>query len=230
MGPPIQTIEQAREYVHDVHFSLLFGGAQSRFPSLREASRDVSLPREPSGWGADIEAMWTWKDELPTRGEAWLGRYLAGKQTLLAPVMLADLYEWPGDEDDFRHVPQLTPAAHRLAHHLLDEGPTSTRTARVVLGLASKTVDRAIAELGRQLLITNYGVEAGAGWDSCVLELTSRVFDVPAPGSRAARDASAAERFVDTMIDVRPIDLRRAFGWPRERAESALAALTTGIR
>ncbi len=226
-GPPIRTIDEAREYVHDVHFSLLFGGAQGRYPSLREASRDYSAPRQPSGWGPDIEAMWTWKDELPVRGDAWLGRYISGKQTLLAPAMLADLYEWPGAEDDFEHVRQLTPAAHRLARHLLDEGATSTRVARAVLGLAPKTVDRAITELGRHLLVTNYGVEAGAGWDSCVLELTTRVFHVPSAGGRDERDAAAAARFTDTMISSRPIELRRAFGWSKERAERAFAAAPT---
>jgi hypothetical protein len=221
-GPTVRTIDEAREYLDDVHFSLLFGGAQGRYPSLREASRDPSVERLPSGWGADIEAMWTWKDELPVRGQAWLGKYLSGKQTLLSPAMLGDLYDWPGAEDDFESVPDLSPPARRLAGHLLDEGPTSTRLARAVLGFPPKVIDKAIAELGRRLLVTNFGVESGPGWDSCVLELTARAFKVPSAGGRAERDAAAAARFTDTMLQARPIDLRRAFAWPADRATRAL--------
>ncbi|KUO16827.1 hypothetical protein [Streptomyces dysideae] len=79
-----------------------------------------------------------------------------------------------------------------------------------------------LTELGRRLLITNYGVEEGPGWASCVIELTARVFSVPSHGSRAERDARAAARFVDTMVEAKPAALCRAFGWSRERAVAAL--------
>jgi hypothetical protein len=32
--------------------------------------------------------MWTWKDTLPVLGKAWLGRYLSGMPTPLAPGLL----------------------------------------------------------------------------------------------------------------------------------------------
>ncbi|MFE1145973.1 hypothetical protein ACFW42_02350 [Streptomyces albidoflavus] len=224
MGPPLRSLDEAREYIEDVGLSLLFGGGAARYPSLREASRDVTLRREPSGWADDIEAMWTWKDTLPVTGDAWLGRYLSGRQTLLAPGLLADLYPHPGDEDDVEHAPGLSPEARRVAVHILAEGPLSTRRLRSELGVAGKTFDRAVTELGRSLLVTNYGVEKGPGWDSCVIELTSRAFSVPSPDARFERDARAAAVFADTMVKVRPGDLCRTFGWTRERAAEALAA------
>ncbi|GII52752.1 hypothetical protein Pth03_11410 [Planotetraspora thailandica] len=226
-GPPLRDIEEAKEFVEDVGFCLLFGGREARYPSLREASRDDSRPRLPSGWGDDLEAMWTWKDELPVRGEAWLGKYLSGKQTLIAPGLLADLYEYAGVPEDFHAAHDLGPVAVKVATHLLHEGPTPTRTLRAIFGESAKTVDKAVADLGRKLLVTNYGVEeTGSGWASCVLELTARAFTVPSQGSRAERDAGAAACFLDTMITTRPGDLRRAFGWPRERADAALPALS----
>lgn len=224
--PPLRTIEEARDYLDNVGFSLLFSGTEARYPSLREASRDDSATRSQSGWGDDFEAMWTWKDELPVRGHAWLGRYLSGKQTLLAPALLADLYEHEGRPDDFRAADDLSPAATRVATHLLNDGPTATRLARGVLGLSPKAVNKAIAELGRRLLVTNFGIEeTGSGWASCVLELTARAFDVPSPGSRRSRDAAAAARFVDTMIVAEPRDLQRAFRWSGDRAATALATV-----
>lgn len=137
-GPPLSTIEEAREYVDDVGISLLFGGAAARYPSLREASRDESLPRLPSGWADDIEAMWAWKDTLPLEGRTWLGRYLSGRQTLLSPQLLADLYEFAGEDDDAVCAPGLSEDARRLASLLLDNGPMTTRTLRTTLGVTGK--------------------------------------------------------------------------------------------
>ncbi|RKS68231.1 hypothetical protein BZB76_6485 [Actinomadura pelletieri DSM 43383] len=223
--PPLRDIAEAREFVDDLGFCLLFGGNQARYPSLREASRNDTLPRLPAGWGADLEAMWEWKDELPVRGEAWLGRYLVGKQTLISPGLLADLYEYAGHPEDCLTARDFDPMGVKVAAHLLHEGPTSTRVLRRSLGESAKTIDRAVAALGRRLLITNRGVEAGGGgWASCVIDLTARAFDVPSAGDRAARDIRAAAQFVDTMVTARPIDLRRAFGWSRERAVAALTA------
>jgi hypothetical protein len=227
--PPLRTIEEARDYLDDVGFSLLFGGPDARYPSLREASRDDAAAHSQSGWGDDLEAMWTWKDELPVRGQAWLGRYLSGKQTLLTPALLADLYEHEGRPDDFRDCGDLSPAAAQVATHLLHDGPAATRRARGVLGLSPRAFSKAIAELGRRLLVTNYGVEeTGSGWASCVLELTARAFDVPSPGRPADRDAAAAARFADTMIVAEPRDLQRAFRWSRDRAAKALASVQAG--
>ncbi|KUO15315.1 AlkZ-related protein [Streptomyces dysideae] len=221
-GPPLRSLAEAREYIEDVGISLLFGGAAARYPSLREASRDESLPRLPSGWGQDLEAMWTWKDTLPVQGRAWLGRYLSGKQTLLSGQLLADLYEFEGKEDDVLSVVGLSEEAGRLAGLLLDEGPMATRALRDAVGVTGKRFDQILTELGRRLLITNYGVEEGPGWASCVIELTARVFSVPSQGSRAERDARAAALFVDTMVEAKPAALCRAFGWSRERAVAAL--------
>ena len=223
--PPLKTLQDAQDYIEDVGFSLLFGGAAARYPSLREASRDESLPRDSSGWGADIEAMWTWKDTLPVLGKAWLGRYLSGKQTLLAPDLLADLYEFDGAEDDAVSASGLSAEAFAVASALLDIGPASKRAVRARLGMSGKEIDQPVAELGRRLLITHYGIEEGPGWAACVWELTSRAFTVSPQGDRADRDARAAQQFMDTMITAKPADLCRAFGWSRERAVRAFAAL-----
>lgn len=223
-GPPLRSLEEAQEYIDDVGISLLFGGAAARYPSLREVSRDESAPRLPSGWGPDLEAMWTWKDTLPVQGRAWLGRYLSGKQTLLSCRLLADLYEFDGKEDDVLSAPGLSAEAGRLVSLLLDEGPMATRALREAVGVTGKRFDQVLTELGRRLLITNYGVEEGPGWASCVIELTARAFPVPSHGSRAERDARAAACFMDTMVEAKPVVLCRAFGWSRERADAALEA------
>jgi hypothetical protein len=222
--PPIRTVHEAEAYVEDVQFSQLFG-SDGRFPSLREVSRDDHCPRTPSGWGADLEAMWTWKDELPVRGKAWYGRLLAGKPSLLAPRLLRDLYDHPGAADDFETVVSLSPAALSVARFILVEGPASTlELRRVACAGSAKSFASAREELGRALLVTHYGTDdRRAGWPSCVLELTARAFGGLGARSRAERDSAAARTFRDTMVTASVRELSRAFGWSAQRASLALA-------
>lgn len=221
--PPIRTIEQAEDYLRSVQFSQLFG-RDGRYPSLREVSRDDECERTPDGWGTDLEAMWGWKDDLPLRGTGWYGNLLGGKPTLVAPALLADLYDHPGDSDDFETLPGLSPAARSVARFLLLEGPTATRQLRQqTCGGSAKALSLARSELGRALLITHYGTDnSRAGWPSCVLELTSRVFPGLAGSDRVDRDRAVAGTFVETMVTATPRELARAFGWPVERAAAAL--------
>ena len=51
--PPIQTIEQAEEYLDSVQFTQLFG-RDGRYPSLREVSRDDDCERTPDGFNARV--------------------------------------------------------------------------------------------------------------------------------------------------------------------------------
>jgi hypothetical protein len=139
----------------------------------------------------------------------------------MAPGLLADLYEFDGAEDDAISAPGLSAGAFAVASALLDGGPASKPAVRGRLGMSGKEIEQPVAELGRRLLITHYGVEEGPGWAACVWDLTSRAFNVSPPGDRAARDARAAQQFIDTMITASPADLCRAFGWSRERAATA---------
>ncbi|MFB8765414.1 AlkZ-related protein [Nocardiopsis alba] len=225
--PIIRTIDEARAFVQDVGFAVLFGGDRPTYPCLREISRDDEAEMTSSGMGEDFEAMWSWKDSLPAQGKAWLGRFLGSRQTLLSPDLLADLYEYPGEPDDFTHCENLSPSARNLAEMLLVEGAMTTRSARSALGMKGRDFDRLVAELGRSLLITGYGIdESGPGWPASVIELTARVFDVPGDGGREERDASATARFLDTMVQATPRELQRAFRWDRDRAHDALRRAT----
>jgi len=223
--PPIRTVEQAELFLNSVHFTQLFG-KDGRYPSLREVSRDDGCERTPDGWGADLEAMWSWKDELPVRGSGWYGKLLAGKPSLLSARLLADLYDHPGEPDDFESVPGLGPASRAVAQYLLVAGPTSTARLRAqTCGGSAAQLTTARTELGRSLLITHHGVEESrSGWPSCVLDLTSRVFGGLGTRSRSDRDHAAAATFLDTMVTATPRELARAFRWPIDRATAALSA------
>jgi hypothetical protein len=119
-----------------------------------------------------------------------------------------------------------------VAEILLLSGPTSTPDLREAVAMEGKKGQSrfatTIAELGRHLVVTHFGVsEQKGGWPAAVLELTARAFDVPGRGSLEKRRRAAAERFVSTMIMATPEDLAKAFSWPRSHA-AGLIGRTTG--
>jgi hypothetical protein len=95
--PPLRTADEAASYIYDVGFALLFGDRGASLPALREAARDDDSPLLPTGWTEDIERIWTWKDELPLMGRAWVGRFVAARQSLVSPGLLALLR--PGESE-----------------------------------------------------------------------------------------------------------------------------------
>ncbi|WP_406195352.1 hypothetical protein OG920_08490 [Streptomyces europaeiscabiei] len=223
--PPLRTADEAASYIADLGFVVLFGDKTASYPSLREAGRDSEAQLLPAGWGEDLELVWTWKDMLPTEQRAWCGRFVAGRQSLLSPYMLDMLYPHAGDPEDFRMV-ALSPTAKQIAQHLLLEGPTSMRLIREAFGLDGKVAQRILTELGRSLLITNFGTrQDGPGWPSCVIELTSRAFFPDPAVRRGPSRHEAASAFLDTMVRGTTRELFRAFRWTAKEAASVLGDL-----
>lgn len=228
----MRTLGRAAEFVEDVGFALLFGIPDRSMPSLYEAARDRDVADGAGGlsdgWGPDAERIWGWKDELPKRGLAWYGRFVRGRSSLLSPDLLRDLYPRSGEPNDFREA-RLDADATRISEILLLNGPTSSAILREETGAFGPKgrgrFDRALSQLGRQLVVTHAGVEEqGAGWPAAVLELTARAFDVAgsAPtGPSEDERRRAAVRFLDTMVQARPYELGNAFGWGADAARQA---------
>lgn len=214
----VASIGRAAAFVDDVGFALLFPNKGVALPSLYDVASDRPLFSPGGDWGPDADRVWGWKDELPRRGLAWYGRFVRGRPSLLAPSLLTDLYPRAGRADDFIDA-DLSPSAHRISRILLRSGPQSTGALREALDVEGKKANdafsRTIAELGRELVVTHFGVEdEGAGWPVPVLELTARAFDLSTPRDEdAARRRRAAERYLDTMIVARAHELGNAFGW-----------------
>jgi hypothetical protein len=226
---PIRSLRRAASFIDDVGFALLFPTGGINLPSLFEATKDRD--QEPAGleWGPDAERVWAWKDELPRRGLAWYGRFIRGRASFLSPDLLGDLYPREGRPDDFRHAP-LGEDSRRIARVLYRSGALSSLVIREAVGMegsaGSSRFSRSLTELGRHLVVTNHGTEdEGHGWPSAVLELTARVFSVPAPGAFPERRRRSAHRFLDTMIAVRPHELGNAFGWGAGPAREVLDEL-----
>ena len=158
----VGSLERAAAFIDDVGVALLFPKAGIALPSLWEVASDRPVYDLGREWGPDAERVWGWKDELPRRGLAWYGRFLRGRQSFLSQALLADLYPRSGRPEDYDESP-LSEDARRIARILLMSGPQSSAALREALDVegsrGGERFSRALSELGRELVVTNFGVE-----------------------------------------------------------------------
>ena len=96
------------------------------------------------------------------------------------------------------------------------DGRQSTAVLREALDVegsrGAERFGKAVGELARALVITNFGTkDEGHSWPSVVLELTTRVFKVPKKRDADACRLNVARTFLDTMLVAQPYHLGNAF-------------------
>lgn len=151
----IKTFEQAFEFVLKVKTCLIFGSKKSDLPSLWDV---VDLPgRQPGqpGWGAKVEAVWGWKNELPAQfpDEIFYGKLPGGLAMLMSIEHLREVH-YPAHH---RPVSECSALARR-AYELIRSEPRTTAELRKALSpsgaLSKSKVDGALVELQVTLNIT----------------------------------------------------------------------------
>lgn len=218
-GRRVRSITRASAFIEDVGFALLFPSERVAVPSLWEAVAGEDAEPFATGMDVDEQRVWTWKDELPRRGLAWYGNFIAGRGTFLSSALLRWIYPGYGGTDDHAGL-ELSTAAHEIAEALAD-GPMTSAQLRVLVGDRNR-YQRAVVELQRQLLVTTAGVqEQASGWPSTVLDLTCRRFDLDGGQDHVA----AAELFLGVVLEASARDLARTFRWPADEARDHLDAL-----
>ncbi|HEX6056214.1 MAG TPA: hypothetical protein VFY98_10425 [Intrasporangium sp.] len=223
-GRQVRSIPRAGAFVEDVGFALLFPSERVLVPSLWEAVAGQDAEPFAMGMDENERRVWSWKDELPLRGLAWYGNFVAGRGSFLSSSLLRWLYPAHGGVDDHRDL-DLSATAHEIAATLI-EGPQPSAELRALIGDRSR-YQRAALELQRHLLVTTAGVhERASGWPSTVLDLTCRRFDVGGGQDHRA----AAELFIGVVLDASARDLARTFRWPVGEAGAHLDALTASTR
>lgn len=83
--PNVKTLEEAFEFVESVGICTIFSEKAKGVPSLWDA---VDLPERSAGrtkWGAKVEAVWAWKNELPEMypDDIYYGKIPGGHATLM---------------------------------------------------------------------------------------------------------------------------------------------------
>jgi hypothetical protein len=234
--PPIETIETAARWVDRKGIATLFPGADLVLPSLWEAVSgrlDVDWAiRDEEGhyvsFTPEMEKCWRWKDELPERGHACVGKHLGRWSALVAPRLLPQLYALTGRRgapDDFRDAEQ-SQLEREVSEAVLEEGPVTGPELRALLGADKKRVDAAVIVLQRALVLTNSGlVEQKQGWGAIAVDVLTRRFPLPAlPDENDARRQLAAAVLASSG-ELSAADLGGALGWRLKRSRETLDEL-----
>jgi hypothetical protein len=176
----------------------------------------------------EMKKCWRWKDELPDRRLACVGKHLGRWSVLVAPRLLPPLYALTGrrgSPDDFRDA-ELSQLEREVSEAVLEEGPVTGPELRALLGADKKRVDAAVIVLQRALVLTNSGlVEQKQGWGAISVDVLARRFPLPAlPKENEARLELAGTVLV-WCGEVSAPDLGGALGWRLKRSRETLAEL-----
>jgi hypothetical protein len=173
-------------------------------------------------WTEEMGFLWHAKDDLPAQGLVCVGKHVARVATCVAPrlvptlVAAADSPEPEGLEAD-------------VAEAVSREGPLTGPELRDALGASKKDVDKAVASLHRQLVLTNsHLVEQDGPWGAIAHDLLARKWKLPKrlPSRERAR-RELALLFLDAAREVTAADLR-PLGWRRKEAAAVLDDVAEG--
>ena len=196
------------------------GSREVNWAVVDESGRHVFTP--------EMERCWAWKDELPARGLACVGKHLGRWAALVAPRLLPPLYALtgrPGRADDFREM-DLTPVQRDVAEAVLEAGPLTPAELRARTGAEKKQVDAAVIVLQRGLVLTNAKLVAQEkGWGAIAVDVLARKW--PLGSLPAAEDArlTLARAVLASSGELSAADLGGALGWRLKRSRETLEDL-----
>jgi hypothetical protein len=204
-------------------------------PSLWEAisgSREVDWATvDDNGrhvFTPEMAKCWAWKDELPARELACVGKHLGRWSALIAPRILPLLYALTGRSgraEDFREG-DFTPLQVEVAEAALAEGPSTGPELRALVGADKKLVDAAVVVLQRALVLTNAGaVEQKQGWNAIAVDVLARRWDVSKRPKEDEARCLLAGAVLASSRDLSAADLGGALGWRLKRSRETLDQL-----
>lgn len=220
---------EAVRFINDVGIALLFPGDSLPLPDLWSAINgyDRALPKHHHDWA--LGKTWEWKDNIPTRKDAWYGKLIRGKPAFVALNDLPAIYALSdnyGELDDYLEAYAdglLSKEGKEIYETLLTEGAMSTAQLRKATGMAgggdnARRFERAITELQSSLKIVKSGIAEDNRWKYCyVYDLLLRWAPNLGEQARAYNGRTAMRhiitRYLHTAIAAPPAIFPRLFGW-----------------
>ncbi|HWI52395.1 MAG TPA: crosslink repair DNA glycosylase YcaQ family protein [Symbiobacteriaceae bacterium] len=232
--PPgsISTYEECRAAVSAVGMVWPFTPGNELLPALFPA-----LHAESDGKRWDM--MWGWKDRFAASRDAYYGKVVGSKPTLVSHEWLAVLYALTGNtgdlDDDLTALGErvrLQDLAIKTIQYLREYGPTDTRTLQQKLTDGTREMrraaDRALDQLDEAMLIVKSGTQGGNSIAN-IWELFPRYYPevVDAGTEIPTREAALRllERFFVLTPAVRVQDLRKVFPWHEGHQQKAIVRL-----
>jgi hypothetical protein len=218
----VRTLKQAAAWVDKVGIALLFPKADVVLPSLWEQVSGGTDPnwaiRDADGnfvaWSKEMGFLWGAKDELPAKGLVCVGKHVARVATCIAPRLLPTLVAAKGEQ---------APDGDPVVEAIRGLGPMTGPQLREATGLPKKDVDKRVAALHHQLVLTNaYLVEQDGPWGALAHDLLARKWKLPKkrpPREEARRDLAAL--LLGQAGELTAADLA-CLGWRRKEAAAIL--------
>ena len=214
----IRTVPQAAKWVDKVGLALLFPKADVVLPSLWEQVSGLQV----TDWDTEeMNFFWWAKDELPARGRTCVGKHLARHVACIAPRLLPTLVAANGED---------TEGEDPVVEAIRRAGPLTGPELRDATGLTKKEVDRSLASLHHQLVLTNDHLDPGGStWGTLAHDLLARKWKLPKrlPARESAR-RELAQIVLGHAGELTAADLAGALGWRRKEAAAVLEEIADG--
>jgi hypothetical protein len=166
----------------------------------------------------EMARCWQWKDELPDRRLALVGKHFGRWAAVVAPRLVSHVYAAAAERRE-----ALTDVQREVADAVRESGACTGPQLRDLLGADKKTIDGAVVVLQRALVLTNsHLVAQEQGWGAIAVDLVERCWElqhVAEPEHVLAREVLASSG------EVSAADLGGALGWRLRRARETLDAL-----
>jgi hypothetical protein len=232
--PPnsIKTITDCVAAVERLGFAWAFTPGTNLLPALFGGMAAESA-------GQQWEWMWSWKDALAASREAYYGRLVAGKPTLIAITWLPTFYALTGNTGDLNddlaqtlEANQVNHLAPKVAQFIAEYGPTGTRTLvkRLTDGSPEMkgALQKAILQLDQAMLIVKCGAEGGNSIAN-IWTLFATHFPNAVEQGTSIPTRDAALTLLTQYFLVTPVVTERAlptlFPWNPEHQRKAIARL-----
>jgi len=222
----MKTILGAAAWLGRVGLAALLPGPETVLPTLWEAvagTREVEWAvRRADGkleFTPEMARCWEWKDDLPAKGHALVGKHFGGWAALIAPRLISEAWTAAAPRRA-----ALTEFHLHVADVVREHGPCTGPQLRALCGCEKKHVD----QLQRALVLTNsHLVDQPQGWPAIAVDLVDRLWDVR---DVADADAELARTVLASAGEVSAADVGGALGWRVKRAREVLDSFDVRTR
>jgi Winged helix DNA-binding domain len=169
----------------------------------------------------EMARCWRWKDELPDRRLALVGKHFGRWAALVAPRLVPHVCAAAAERRN-----ALTELQHEVAAAVREHGACTGPQLRELLGADKRVVDGSIVALQRALVLTNSQLVAqDYGWGAIAVDLVERRF----PSGRLPAERDARRELARVVLaaagELSAADLGGALGWRVRAAREALDEL-----
>jgi winged helix DNA-binding protein len=223
----MNTVKAAAKWLDGVGIAALLPGTDLVLPSLWEAitgTREVEWGvQRPDGkfeFTAEMARCWQWKDELPDRSLALVGKHFGSWAALVAPRLVSHVWTAAAERRE-----ELNELQREIVAAIEEHGACTVPQLRTLVPGADK---KHIGPLQRALVLTNsHLVEQTQGWPAIAVDLVERLWDV--------RDVPHAEQELALTVlrssgELSAADLGGALGWRVKRSREVLDRLDLRTR